>query len=342
MALPLHAYVEQVDRARAAGAAASTSDLVALLAERHPLYAGLDANSAVRLRGYVLAAFARTGLPEAALPFVIEALETGQHPYLVGAAARALRGAPRPEAWMAPLLDRAVERMRSNDDTFSLDEFGAQWPIDFPTTAAGELEKAVAWIGAPPPPAPRACCAVPASILAHVHVMRSARQGRSVLADAVLEDQDGISFSAAELFTGKPAVVAFFYTRCANPMKCSRTVTALGELQSLLHEQQLGERVRVLAITYDSSYDTPQRLRNYAAARGFTFGADSRALRAAHGSDAILAAFDVHASFSDVTVSQHATELFIVDGAGQVTASFQRLQWQPAEVMREVRQALGL
>ena len=35
---------------------------------------------------------------------------------------------------------------------------------------------------------------------------------------------------------GKPLAIAFFYTRCTNPNKCSRTVTELGKLQQVLQQ----------------------------------------------------------------------------------------------------------
>ena len=45
----------------------------------------------VRMRGWVLLAMARAGVSDAALVFVLEELDTGIDPYLVAAAARALR-----------------------------------------------------------------------------------------------------------------------------------------------------------------------------------------------------------------------------------------------------------
>jgi protein SCO1/2 len=334
--------VERVDAARAAGAAATVSDLVALLSERHPVYAGLGANAAMRLRGYVLASFERTGLPEQAVPFVVEALETGQEPYVVGAAARALRGAARVESWMLPLLERAARRIRSGDDTFSLEEFGPQWPVKFPTTATAELRKTMASFGVlEQPPAPRGCCSVPAEVLNQVHVTPGPAHRWSAITATLFEDQDGARLSSDELFSGKPSIVAFFYTRCANPLKCSRTVTTLGDLQRQVGEEGLAGRVRILAITYDSDYDRPDRIRKYAEARGFAFDADNRALRAIDGFDALLSGFNLQASFTGVTVSQHATELFVVDASGRFAASFQRLQWQPDDVMKPVRAALA-
>ena len=60
-----------------------------LLPERISLYAGRSANETIRMRGYILAAFEQVELPDAALPYVLEELESGRDAYLVAAAARA-------------------------------------------------------------------------------------------------------------------------------------------------------------------------------------------------------------------------------------------------------------
>lgn len=54
---------------------------MALLPENVPLYDGRTGAEVTRLRGYLLAAFADTGLPAAAVPYVLEALESGHMPY---------------------------------------------------------------------------------------------------------------------------------------------------------------------------------------------------------------------------------------------------------------------
>jgi hypothetical protein len=66
------------------------AQLIELLREDHPFYRQRASTAIVRMRGWVLFALARTGVPDAALIFVLEELETGVDAYLVAAAARAL------------------------------------------------------------------------------------------------------------------------------------------------------------------------------------------------------------------------------------------------------------
>jgi len=97
-------------------APARREELVDLLREQSAVYRGLGTQSAERLRGYVLASFEVVGLPDNAMPFVLEELETGLNPYTVAAAAKALRGAGNVPQSAIALLIRAVTRIEGNDD----------------------------------------------------------------------------------------------------------------------------------------------------------------------------------------------------------------------------------
>jgi protein SCO1/2 len=100
-------------------------DLVTLLDERSSLYEGRGASQVARMRGRVLAAFERVGTPHGALPFILEELENGVRPYLVAAAARALRGLSAPPPALVPLLLQAVRNIRYRDDAISFEHTGA-------------------------------------------------------------------------------------------------------------------------------------------------------------------------------------------------------------------------
>src|SRR5438128_956132 len=97
--------------------------LVRLLDERNSLYTDRSANQVVRMRGYIIASFESTGLPEAAVPFVAEELQTGRHAYLVAAAAKAVRGLSQPTAGLTPLLLKAIQNIAPRDDFVSFESF---------------------------------------------------------------------------------------------------------------------------------------------------------------------------------------------------------------------------
>src|SRR5690242_11535189 len=98
--------------------------LVDLLREDHPIYDQRGTAATVRMRGWVLLAFERLGLPEAALVFVLEELDNGRDAYLVAAAARSLRSYACPSPVMAAFLMRALANIQFHDDLICLDHYG--------------------------------------------------------------------------------------------------------------------------------------------------------------------------------------------------------------------------
>jgi protein SCO1/2 len=155
-----------------------------------------------------------------------------------------------------------------------------------------------------------------------------------------LEDQDGRRVRYDDVFGGKPSIVAFFYTRCPNPNKCSLTVTKLARLQEAIDAAGLHGKLRTLGITYDPDFDVPARLRAYGSDRGLRFGPDVRILRTRSGFRALQERFQLGVNFTGSTVNHHRIELFVVDADADIAASFTRVQWDVDEVLGRARQLL--
>jgi protein SCO1/2 len=344
--------------------------LVELLPERIALYRGRGTNAATRIRGYILAAFEHIGLPEAALPYVLEELESGRDAYLVAAAARALRGLEHPTSHVVPFLLKAIVNIQYADDAVSFDCFHPQWPMPGHTTAMEEILRTCAWLGvlvrpalpalhalhqelhavsaparailegilAGPGNAEDRCCAPLADPDAAAQpspltFASASADDRAVPVAVELEDQDGRSLTFGEFFMGWPSIVVFFYTRCTNPNKCSLTISKLARLHGARRERGLDGRVRTAAITYDPGYDLPPRLAAYGHNRGVVFGDDDRFLRARTGFDALSDYFELGVNFGPALVNRHRIELFVLDRDGRLRTTFARLQWDVSEVL---------
>ncbi|MBA3779853.1 MAG: SCO family protein [Chloroflexi bacterium] len=346
------------------------SMLVELMRERHPVYRGRSTNATIRMRGYAMAAFERVGLPEPALLYALEELESGREPYLVAAAAKALRGLIRRERRLVPFLLRAIDNVRYHDDMVTFERYLPTWPAESPTTALAEVFRTLGWLGpnaalALPrltdfkaiqlPPVTRAaltraiseiqtdgvpeessCCRRadprPFGILGRSEPV--AASGAPPMS-ARFEDQDGLRLTYRDFFSGRPSVVVFFYTRCTNPNKCSLTITKLAELQKQTAQLGLSESVRTAAITYDPDFDLPPRLRAYGDNRGVVFADDHRLLRATRGFDAIATYFELGVNYGPAAVNQHRIEAFVLDDNGRITTSFTRLQWDVRQILDE-------
>lgn len=357
----------RIDALRVApGGAEAVADM---LAEQSPIYAGLGSNEAERLRGYVMASFEAVGLPPPGLPSVLEELETGRNAYLVAAAAKALRGAETPPADAAPLLLRAIERMRRADDIVRFDRFDAflhDPAAGPPVTALMELFRTLAWLGArargsleamkemraaggfSPAVTAELEAAVAAAAAAPAPCGCNARveapppvSPEADLGAIELQDQDGAVLTFAEAFHGRPSVLAFFYTRCMNPEKCPLTISKLGRLQRRLAAEGLAGRVNLAAITYDPAFDLPRRLRGYGTLLGMAFGARARLWRTTGPFEPLRGGLDLGVGYGPATVNQHRIELFVLDGRGRVAEAIARRLWDEEEVLQALCRLLG-
>jgi len=325
------------------------------------------------MRGWILIALSHVGLTDTALLFVLEELDTGRDAYLVAAAARALRSYANPVAAFAPFVMRAITNIRYHDEYVAFERYGEYAISATGTTSLSELLATLVWLGphaceilpeleqlrmnrgggfsnhllleieraleaisGPAPPMDHRtdmCCTSPISLGDALSWVRGSRCGCETIESTVFEDHDGARITFREFFRGHPSVVVFFYTRCDNPQKCSLTITKLARLQNLLLERGLAEQIRTAAITYDPGFDIPERLRGYAKNRGVLMNVDHRMLRAVEGINELRAHFKLGVNFIGSLVNRHRIEVYILDAAGGIAASFERIHWDEQQII---------
>jgi cytochrome oxidase Cu insertion factor (SCO1/SenC/PrrC family) len=343
-----------------------------LLDERAPIYAGRRTNEVELLRGHILASFEMLELPNEAVPFVLEELETGTNPAAVAAAGRALRGTSTLPPEAPELLVEAIARLRGRDDALpaellrpdatvavtaigdlasTLVRLGSRAQSALPALTAllnfegkgfspsvrATLVTAVDGLSAPAPHHASCCCAEGAA----GHQPRTSSLGDPPsargLAGLELEDQDGGRYTFSDAFRGRPTALAFFYTRCMNPDKCSRTVTRLAGLAQLAENARLA--VNVAGISYDPRFDHPERLKRYGVDRGMRFSSHCSLLRTVGPFDPLVNLFGLGVGFGPVTVNRHQLELFVLDSSLCITERFERRLWSEESVLDTLRTA---
>ena len=347
---------------------AKQNELIDLLREDHPAYAERGTTTVARMRGWVVLTLARTNLPEAALPFVLEELDTGVDAYLVATAAFALRTYPTANPAFASFVVRAVTNIRYRDERVSLDNYGGFAIGSTGTTPVRELLATLLWLG----PQARAivseveslrsgpaalnkkyhanveqvlsvmrsgdetaeCCQLPDGVKDLFSWMRTDRVSSGSIEATVFEDQNGQPVTFGEFFHGRPSIVAFFYTRCDNPLKCSLTITKLARIQQLLETEGVAEKINTAGITYDPGFDLPERLLNYGTHRGVSFAPHHRLLRARDGIESVRRHFKLGVNFIESLVNRHRIEIYILDAGGRVAGYFGRIQWNEKDVVQ--------
>jgi protein SCO1 len=86
-----------------------------------------------------------------------------------------------------------------------------------------------------------------------------------IAADGALIDSGGKSVNLRELVRGRVTVLSFIYTRCAAPKACPYATSVLSQLHRVsLDDHELEKSLRLVSVSFDPEYDTPQRLATYA------------------------------------------------------------------------------
>jgi protein SCO1/2 len=140
-----------------------------------------------------------------------------------------------------------------------------------------------------------------------------------------------------DTFRGRPFVLTFIFTRCPVPTFCPRISQNFFELQEAIKsDQALAEKVRLLSITLDPNFDTPEILKSYAHQQkadeqvwGFATGAPAEI-------DKLTQSFAVHVQPEGGTIS-HGLATALVGRDGKVVLIWRGNAWQPSEVIDELR-----
>ena len=163
-----------------------------------------------------------------------------------------------------------------------------------------------------------------------------------------LIDSNGKPIDLAELTRGRITVLSFIYTRCAAGRACPYASNTLGQLQlASVTSPDLTKQMRLVSVSFDPAYDTPQRMSEYAGAmRETEKGCEWRfATIKADGLNAILSAYGqavdsrVDAADPQGPLS-HVPRVFLIDAQGQVRNIYSSATLDPRLILADVKTLL--
>ena len=351
------------------------SSLIEFLPEKNPIYQGRGTNQVNRMRGYLMAALEHQGCPDRALVYLLEVLENSRDAYMMAAAAKALRGQSAPSPFFTIFLIKGVINIQYIDQYLTFDCYQPRWPLNNHTTALTELFKTFQWMGAyarkalpnlqewaanQHRPFSRPVreeilkaiqeieadlreidddCCEPLPLQKNQLFNSSNSTSFSSIQNLVLEDQSGTATSLGSFLQGQPCLLTFFYTRCPNPNKCSLTISKLGLLQKKMQAAGIKDQIKILAISYDSGFDLPARLKTYGLNRDFRFSPFHKIGRILEGRFSALRDYlNLSVNYSGSIVNVHAIEMYILDAKGNIAHSYGRLQWDIEEVIQRLKE----
>lgn len=350
-----------LDVLRAAGAdgepAAET--LSGLLSYRSPLYQDRDKMLVIRLRAYLLVTLAEIGFPRSAASALIDTLAhvDERMPVLeLAAAARAVRALGADGRAFIPHLLEALA-VRSGAQEISLERYEPDFPAGEATTVQLEAVRSLGRVASVDDAEvadllrqlaadtsgeldPRLVEEAGLALARLTGAAPAADRARRASLDIGYTDHDGNTGVLADLLD-RPALLTFFYTRCQNSKKCPMTVARLAALQRQLDAAGLADRVRLLAITYEPQFDTPERLARQATARGLELGDGARALQLdGERQGELLDQLDIQVSYNAGWVNAHGVELSLLDAGGRLVGKYDTQSWQNPRVVEDVERLL--
>jgi len=86
-----------------------------------------------------------------------------------------------------------------------------------------------------------------------------------IASDGELLDSNGKLLRLRDLTHGRVTVLSFIYTRCAAPNACPYATSVMSQLHRIsLEDKTLATNMRLVSMSFDPEYDTPEHLAEYA------------------------------------------------------------------------------
>ena len=162
--------------------------------------------------------------------------------------------------------------------------------------------------------------------------------------DFVLVNQDGKRIHLGS-FKGDVLLVTFIYTRCPFPDFCPLVSRNFAHIYADLKKNPaLDSKVRLLSVSFDSSYDTPAVLRKYArtfdqTTGGSPFGRWEFATVPAKELPSVADFFGLYYSAAGGQIV-HSLSTTVISPEGRVYKWYEDNDWKPADLLQDAGQSM--
>ena len=151
-----------------------------------------------------------------------------------------------------------------------------------------------------------------------------------------LRDQDSKPVTL-DSFRGHPFVVTFIFTRCPIPNFCPRMSENFGDLQKAIRSSSgTLATTRLLSISFDWQFDTPEILKQYAKYAGADPAIWNFATGDAKQIASLTSAFSVLIEREAGTIN-HGLATALINGDGKIVQIWRGNVWTPAEVVAAIQ-----
>jgi protein SCO1/2 len=167
-----------------------------------------------------------------------------------------------------------------------------------------------------------------------------------VVPDFVLLNQSDKKISLKQ-FRGKVLLMTFIYTRCPLADYCPRMSRNFAEIDKALSgDAAVYAKTHLLSISFDPTYDTPKVLRSYGGAYTGRYTQESFthwdfAAPSADEMAKMEQFFGLGVTPGDDGTLQHSLSTLVIGKDGKVVAFYPTNDWTTADVIAQIRKAVG-
>ena len=167
--------------------------------------------------------------------------------------------------------------------------------------------------------------------------------------DGALLDSNNKSVQLRDLTRGRITVLSFIYTRCAAPKACPYATGVLTQIHDLsVDDKALTKSMRLVSLSFDPEYDTPQRLAAYSDnVRDQKSGCEwsFAAAKSRAELETILAAYDQAVDKRQNPADPqgplyHTLRVFLIDREGRIRNIYSSGTLDPRLVVADVKTLL--
>jgi hypothetical protein len=120
---------------------------------------------------------------------------------------------------------------------------------------------------------------------------------------------------------------------CTNKNKCPLAATTMAALHEEVVKRKLQDKVRLLVVTYDPEFDTPQRLKRYGEQKGIKFDDCIQMIRPPlESKDKIFNDMDITVNYSEGMVNIHGIQLVLLDKNARIVRNYHTVIWDNNKV----------
>ncbi len=152
-------------------------------------------------------------------------------------------------------------------------------------------------------------------------------------------DQDGRRRSLDEVRGGRAMAITFVYTKCPVPTFCPMMDRQFAEAQTLIKEKGLGDKARLLSVSFDPETDTPTVLNHHARTLGFDRRIWTFVTAEREAIDRFATSFGVtlvRGQAPNPDEIGHTLRTSIVGRDGRLVKTYSGGDWSPADLVADL------